>query len=167
MAAFYAQPYLLTGAVMATSGQIGVVDTVQQFPIGTVVAGTDVLGGYAEYIYLQGIGSTIVGSVVTYDETGLTALIAANAIGPVAVATALTVAATFGWYARVGTFPVDMVANVADNSNLGRETTNGKVGDGFATGDMIIGMIARAAVTTAAVSNCQLYNPLVNDQSGA
>lgn len=42
-----------------------------------------------EYIYLKGVASTIVGSVVTYDETATTALIVADAIGPVAVAMAI------------------------------------------------------------------------------
>lgn len=43
-----------------------------------------------EYIYLKGVASTVVGSWVNYDETGTTTLLPANAIGPVAIAMAIT-----------------------------------------------------------------------------
>ena len=117
----------LVGHVSATAGRTGEVHTVQKNPIGTRAFG---LSGN-EYIYLAGVASTIVGSVVTYDEAGVTTLIAVNAKGPVAVATAITVASTWGWYCIYGTIPVDVVANSADNSTVGRETTDGKVGDGL------------------------------------
>ena len=117
------------------------------------------VGGYAEYVYLQGVASTIVGSVVTYDEAGLTTLITATSVGPVAVATAITVASTFGWYGITGTFPTDVVANCADNAKLGRETTNGKVGDSYAAGSQIVGAVSRNSTTAAAVINCQFNNP--------
>jgi hypothetical protein len=157
----FATANLITGAPMASSGQLGVVDTVQQFPLGMRVSGTDAVGGYAEYVYLKGVASTIVGSVVTYDEAGVTALITATSVGPVAVATAITVASTFGWYGVTGTFPTDVVANCADNAKLGRETTNGKVGDSYAAGYQIMGAVSRAATTAAAVVNCQFNNPWV------
>lgn len=158
--------YKLTGPAEASSGNAQVVDATQKFILGMRVAGTDAVGGYAEYVYLQGVASMIVGSVVTYDEAGVTTLIVANGIGPVAVATAIVDATTkFGWFGVIGTFPTDVVANCADNANLGRETTNGKVGDGYAAGDAIAGAISRAATTAAAVVNCQFYNPFVNDIS--
>lgn len=119
-----------------------------------------------EFIYLKGVASTIVGSVVTFDEAGVTTLIAANAVGPVAVAQAIVDAATkFGWYGIYGTFLTDVVANCADNGKLGRETTDGKVGDGAAAGDNIYGAVARAATTAAAVILCQFTYPSVNDAS--
>ena len=154
MSDLFATANLITGAPMASSGQLGVVDTVQQFPLGTVVQGTDAVGGFAEYIYLKGVASTIVGSVVTFDEAGVTALITATSVGPVAVATAITVASTFGWYGYTGTFPTDVVANCADNAKLGRETTNGKVGDSYAAGYQIVGAVSRNSTTAAAVINC-------------
>ena len=39
-----------------------------------------------EYILLGGVASTVIGSPVTFDENGSTTLLAANAVGPVAVA---------------------------------------------------------------------------------
>lgn len=156
-----------TGPAFATSSNLTAVDTTAQNTVNAEVAGIDSFNGEADFIYLAGCASTIAGSVVTFDEAGATTLLAANAKGPVVVALAATVASTWGWYARKGTFLVDMVANSADNANLGRETTDGKVGDGFATGDMILGMIARGATTTAALQYAQFDHPYVNDQSGA
>lgn len=120
-----------------------------------------------EYIFLKGIGSTIAGSVVTYDEAGVTALIAASAIGPVAIAQAATVASTWGWYMVSGSCLADVVANSADNARLGRETTDGKIGDGRAAGDEIYNMISRGATTAAALALVQFHYPFVDDVNGA
>ena len=156
----------ITGPTAAAAGQLGVVYTTLPMGLGTVVTGTDSLDNFAEYIMLKGVASTIVGSVVTYDEAGVTTLLAANAVGPLAVALAICDAATkFAWYGITGTFPTDVVANCADNAKLGRETTDGKVGDGYAAGDAITGAVSRAATTAAAVVNCQFNRPSVNDAS--
>lgn len=153
----------LTGPAMGAHADTTTIDTTQAVPVLTRMR--DSAGN--EYIYLKGVASTIAGSVVTYDEAGVTTLLAANAIGPVAVAMAATVASTWGWYCIFGSCSVDMVANSADNASLGRETTDGKVGDGRAAGDQIIGMIARGATTAAALQTAQLWYPCVNDITGA
>lgn len=119
------------------------------------------------YKYLKGVASTIAGSVVTYDEAGATTLIAANAIGPVAVAQAAVVASNWGWYMVSGTCLVDTVANSADNGRLGRETTDGKVGDGRAAGDEIYNFVGRTATTAAALAAAQFDRPYVDDVNGA
>lgn len=90
------------GYPVASQGLLTDVDTVQRNPLGQVAF--DEAG--AEYIYLQGIGSTVVGSVVTYGLTAtnahLTALSVTGARGPVAIAMAITVASNYGWYLRRG-----------------------------------------------------------------
>lgn len=153
----------------AVVGQPGDVHTTARNTVGTRAKGLDALGGAAEYIYLQGCASTIVGSVVTFDEAGVTTLIAANAKGPVAVAMGITDATTeYGWYAIQGTHPVDTVNDSADNSTVGRETTDGKVGDGRAAGDEIANWFQRASTAGgAAVVNHQFDHPFVNDFLGA
>jgi hypothetical protein len=156
---------MITSRPQASTGKLGDVDTALRMALGTRVMGVDDFGNTAEFIYLQGVASTIVGSVVTYDEAGLTTLLAANAVGPVAVACAITVASTYGWYCIYGTVLTDVVANCADNAKLGRETTDGKVGDGYAAGDAITGAVSRAATTAAAVGYCQWAYPSVNDAS--
>lgn len=158
-------------AGLASIGALTDIDTAARNTVLTIVPGTDDFGSYAEFIYLKGVASTIAGSVVTYDHVGATTLIVINASGPVAVALAATVASTWGWYAISGTFLTDVVASsaaaVAGGKNPGRETTDGKVGDGRAAGDEIANFFQRVATTSAALAYCQFYRPYVNDFNGA
>lgn len=161
----------LAGPNLAVLGKIGDIDSAARVPVGTVISGVDSFDGFAEYIYLKGVASTIVGSVVTFDNAGLTTLIVADASGPVAVALGLTVANLFGWYAFSGIHNVDVVANsaaaAAGAKNPGRETTDGKVGDGRAAGDEINNFFQRTATVAAAIVPCQFYRPFVNNFTGA
>lgn len=122
-----------------------------------------------EYIYLKGVASTVLGSWVTYDEVGATALLAANAVGDVAVAMAAIVADKYGWYCiKALSVPASIAANCADNAaGIGREGADGVAGDGRAAGDAIIGAVTRAATTSAAVIACQISYPKVNDATGS
>lgn len=123
--------------------------------------------GY-EYIYLKGVSSLVSGDAVTFDEAGVTALLVANAIGPVAIATATVDANTkFGWFGRKGTFTANLVANSSDNQDVGRETTDGKLGDGRGAGDSIANCVARGATTSAGTAPVQIYYPYVDDFQGA
>lgn len=124
-----------------------------------------------EWIYLKGVASTVAGSWVTFDDTGATALLAANAVGPVAVAGAATVANTYGWYcihSGATTVTARVAANTADNAQLGREGADGVAGDGRSAGDQIIGAVARAAVGASDDdAPVQIWYPQVNDATGS
>lgn len=156
-----------TGGAMVTSGPLTRVDTVAANAMGTAVRGLDQIGGAGEYIYLTGVTGTVKGSWVTFDENGITALLAANAVGPVAVAMAVIDANTkFGWYCVRGAVDAMVAANTADNAKLGFETTAGNAGDGAAAGDAISGAVSRAATAgAAALTLCQIMYPSVNDTS--
>ena len=122
---------------------------------------TDELG--YEYLFLAGCTSCVAGDAVTFDENGVTALLTGNAVGPVAIATAACDATTkWSWYGRKGTFAANFVAASADNTAVGKETTNGKLGDGRSAGDQIANCVARG--TTGPV---QIYFPYVDDFQGA
>lgn len=156
---------LFSGVPVGAHAATGVVDTTAKVPLGTRMRGAD---GFSEFIYLKGIGSTAIGSWVTFDENGVTALLAANGKGFVAVATAATIANTYGWYCIYGVTSALLAANCADNASLGRETTDGYAGDGRATGDEIIGAMSRGATSgSAALATVQLSYPFVNDATGA
>lgn len=163
----------LTGPRVGVNGQPGEVHTAAKVPVGSRAKGIDAYGGDAEYIYLKGITATIVGSVVTYEAiTGVTALIVADMSGPVAVATAIVDANTkFGWYCIQGKVDTDVVANsaaaAAGAKNPGRETTDGKVGDGRAAGDEIANFFQLTATTAAAIVPCAIDHPYVNNFLGA
>lgn len=78
-------------------------DTVQKVQLGTIVRGWDATYGEGEFIYLLGVASTVVGSVVRYNATTYQTALLTTTLGnnkgvPVAVAMAATVAAEYGWF---------------------------------------------------------------------
>ena len=163
----------ITSPVLASVGSLGTFDSSARMPVGTIVQGVDDLGNSAEFIYLKGVASTIAGSVVTYSRLdNTTTLLVADACGPVAVAmSANNLATTFGWYCIKGYVLADVVANsaaaAAGQPGIGRETTNGKVGDGRAAGDEINNCFQRVATTAAALAYIEIDHPFVNNFTGA
>lgn len=89
---------------------IGATSTVQNHPLGRIVTAYDPTYGEGEFIYLLGVASTVVGSIVSYNgntsgtPTWQTALAAATANQGVslAVAMAANLAASYGWYQIAG-----------------------------------------------------------------
>ena len=58
---------IMTSLVGATP--IAVSDTSARHAIGTIVEAIDPTYGMGEFVYLNGLASTVVGSVVTFDQT--------------------------------------------------------------------------------------------------
>ena len=85
---------------------VGTIDTTASVPLGTIARATDPTYGAGEFIYLKGVASTVLGSLVVWDgaSTGTPtyqttlAPSTANLAQSVAFATAATVANTYGWY---------------------------------------------------------------------
>lgn len=73
-------------------------------PLGTIVTAVDPTYGEGEFIYLIGVASTIVGSLVSYDDGDTLAFQTAlytSVVGnpdPFAVAMSANLAGDFGWY---------------------------------------------------------------------
>jgi len=139
--------------------------TVQNNPLGLVVKARDISEatayGTGEFIYLKGVVSTVVGSVVTYNEAHQTARIVSSAVGPVAVAMSINVAANWGWYQRVGIAYMEADA-VATDKQLYIDGTAGRVDDAIVAGDMIMGAVS----VTVAASNFldgSIATPYVSD----
>lgn len=119
-----------------------------------------------QYIFLQGVASTAEGSWVTFDEAGVTALLAANAIGPVAIAQAATVADTKGWYLIYGSCNAKVAAGFADNGNLYATATAGTADDAVVAGDRIKNAIGRSAVS-GGFTTAQVWYPFMDDALAA
>jgi hypothetical protein len=122
------------------------------------------------WVYLKGVASVVEGSWVTYDEAGVTALLAANAKGPVAVAGAAIVANKYGWFCVFAPSGVSamVAANSADNTQIGREGADGVAGDGRAAGDQIYNCWSRGATSgAAALTSVQIMFPFVDDAYGS
>lgn len=87
------EPYIVEQAIADNS-------TTQKHQLGSIVRAYDSTYGEGEFIYLKGVASTIVGSVVEYNtsyQTGLST-IALEEPHPLAVAMSACVAGEFGWY---------------------------------------------------------------------
>lgn len=115
-----------------------------------------------EYIFLKGVANTVAGSWVTYDEAGVTTLLAANAIGPVAIAMAATVANRWGWYLINGTTTAKVSAGFADDGNLYATATAGEADDAVVAGDRIKNAIGRSAISSGRAT-VQVWNPFMDD----
>lgn len=141
-------------------------DYVQPVPLGTIINATDPTYGAGEFIFLEGVASTGVGSVVVYSPDDFsTALAAANAIGPVAVAMAATVADKAGWYQIGGKGVAKVLADFADNTNCYLTSTAGSIDDAVVAGDYIYGMKGASAIGTpaAGLAEVELARPFVKD----
>ena len=148
------------GAVVTTGGYNDVV------PLGTVITATDPTYGSGEFIYLAGVASTAVGSVVTYNADDYsTALAAADAIGPIALAMAATVADTKGWYQIGGKGVAKVLASFADNANCYLTSTGGSIDDSVVAGDYIFRMKGASAIGTPStgLAVVELQRPFVKD----
>lgn len=149
--------------------KIGSIDTEQRCALGTIVQAVDPTYGGGEFIYLKGVASTVAGSWVTYNnEDGTTALLAANAIGPVAVATAATDAATkYGWY-QIRGLANAVSADVADSGKVYIDTASGRADDAVVVGDRITGAKwASADDTATGKALVRLDRPFATDQKDA
>lgn len=122
-----------------------------------------------EYIYLKGLAATALGTWVTYDELGITTLLAANAIGAVAIAQAATVASTWGWYLIAGSCQAKVSAAFADNGNVYATATGGEADDAVVAGDRVKCATGRSAID-AVVTGCALVQvtyPFMDDALAA
>lgn len=147
-------------------GSIGAVHTTAQVPLGTIVQASDPTYGVGEFIYLKGVASTAVGSWVTYSMDDFsTALLAANAIDPVAVATAATVASTFGWYQISGKAVGLVLAGFVDNANVYATATAGSVDDAVVAGDRVKCAKGASAIGTpsAGFAEFEIARPFMDD----
>ena len=153
----------LYSGTQAFGGDTASVDTAITNPLGTRAFDAD--GN--EYVYLKGVGSTVVGAWVTFDEAHLTTLIAANAIGPVAVAMAVTIADTYGWdLVKGSTTTAKSGDTIVDNAFLYIDGA-GVVSDDVTAGDLILGAVARSARSGAGSFTAQISYPFVTDSIGA
>lgn len=118
-----------------------------------------------EYIFLAGVASTAAGSWVTFDEAFATTLLAANAVGPVAIASAATVASTKGWYQIYGVNTVAATDTIAADVALFIDGTAGRADDAVVTGDLIVGASSMTA-DTANVATVFLSYPYVTNVLG-
>ena len=150
----------LTGAQEVFHSDTSIVDSSQLAPLGS--RARDINGN--EYVYLQGVGSTLAGSWVVYDESYGTTLAIANEVGPVAIAMAAVNATTeYGWYQVLGKNTVALNDGaVAADKALYLTAAAGYVDDADVAGDAISGAASMAQSSGSTVTVMIAY-PFVHD----
>lgn len=150
--------------------QIADVSDTQRHPLGLILEAADPVYFAGEFVYLKGLAATAVGSWVTYNmDDGSTALLAANAIGPVAVAMGATVAGTFGWYQIQGKAVGKVLAGYVDNADVYATATAGSVDDAVVAGDRVKNAKGASAIGTpsAGLAEFELSRPWMDDALAA
>jgi hypothetical protein len=139
--------------------------TTKKHPLGTIITAADPTLGSGEFIYLLGVASTVVGSWVTYDlDAGTTALITANAIGPVAVAMSVNVASQYGWYQITGK-AFAKAADVADSGAVYIDTADGVCDDAAVAGDLMYNAVWASEDDTSGFAYARIQRPFVTDEA--
>lgn len=148
--------------------EIGTLSSTKKHRLGERIFARDVSGtrGEGEFIYLSGCAGTAAGQVVLITDAYGTSLIAARDKGSVAIATAATVANTYGWYQIQGQAMAICAAAVAANAPLYIAAGN-VIDDAAVAGDQIIGMRSVTAQDTATVIVNMTCNPAVADFDNA
>ena len=164
----YAVNYVPIDAPIGLQG-ISVNSTTQQHPLGMRIHANDIGAaayGVGEFIYLKGLASTAIGSVVTYNADDFTtALLAANAIGPVAIAMSACVANEYGWYQIYGKGVAKVLASFADNGNCYATATAGSMDDAVVAGDLVKNIKGASAIDTPAtgLAEMEMQYPFMDD----
>tara|TARA_Y100001937_G_C6943080_1_gene251246 strand:+ start:62 stop:568 length:507 start_codon:yes stop_codon:yes gene_type:complete len=157
------QPGLIGGqAIDETS-------TEQLHPLGMRVFAEDLAStdyGVGEFIYLKGVASTALGSFITYTEDSFsTALLAANAVGQVAVSMSANVANQYGWYQISGKAVGKALTSYADNGLVYATSTAGSIDDEVVSGDRVKRAIGASAVGTpsSGLAEFDIQYPFMDD----
>ena len=152
---------------------IGDTSTTQNQVLGTIVQANDVAStayGAGMVSYLSGVASTVLGSWVTFhQDDNTTALLAANAIGPVAIAMSINVASQYGWYQIYGKAVGKCLSGYADNGLVYATATAGSIDDAVVSGDRVKLALGASAIGTPStgLAEFEIQNPFMDDGSSA
>jgi len=145
---------------------ISIIDATPLTDVGRALAYADNTTPERQYLYLKGVASTVAGSWVTYDSSGNTALLAANAVGNVAIAmAAINTTGKYGWYQVKGAYATAKSDTTAANKALYIDTTSGQVDDAIVSGDLVLNAFSTASDTAGALPVYINY-PMVTDVLG-
>lgn len=144
--------------------------TTAKATLGMIVRAKDPTYGAGEFIYLKGVASTAVGSWVTYNsDDNSTTLLAANAIGPVAIAMSANVASQYGWYQIAGKAIGKALTGFVDNANVYATATAGSIDDAVVAGDRVKNAKGASAVDTpsSGLAEFEIQWPFMDDALAA
>lgn len=161
--------YVVQNAIIGAQ-PIAETSATQRHPLGTRVKATDPTYGEGEFIYLKGLANTAIGSWVTFSQDdNSTTLLAADAIGPVAVSMSANVASQYGWYQIYGKAIGKALASYADNGLVYATATAGSVDDAVVAGDRVKLALGASAVDTPSTgfAEFEIQYPFMDDATAA
>lgn len=112
--------YRITSTLIGAQA-IAETSTTQRHAAGAIVTAEDPTFGGGEFIYLKGVASTVVGSIVRYNLTTYQTALGALAQllpQPLAVAMSANVASQWGWYQISGVSVMAKLATVSLAANV-------------------------------------------------
>jgi hypothetical protein len=134
--------------------------------VGQRVTAHDYAYGEIEAVYLPGVASVAAGDVVVFDEaSGATVRAVSGKRGPLAVALADVVAGQYGWFAVLGSVPVNIGSNLPSVGPAYLSTTAGEITGLAAEGEKIDGATV-VAVPSAGFATVRLTRPSANGNDG-
>lgn len=135
----------------------------QKAALGTIVKCKAPDIGVGEFIYLQGVASTAVGSLASYKQDDFsTTLATADDAGSVAVAMSACVASNYGWYQITGKASVKVLTGFADNADCYLTSTAGSIDDAVVSGDLLQNMRGASAIS-GGLADIEIDRPHVQD----
>jgi hypothetical protein len=151
--------YVITNP-LAGSQPIATTSTVKNHPLGTIVSAVDPTYGSGEFIYLEGAANTIVGSVVTYVNSGSTTLGTTSGVvnggAPVAVAMSANIDTQYGWYQISGDAVIKKTAVKVDPAGTTKvylSATAGRVMQTSVAGRQVLGARWTTATTVTSTTS--------------
>jgi len=144
--------------------------TTQKHPLGKIIRAIDkdftTNYGSGEFIYLKGVASTDVGSIISYQADNYsTSLAIANDRSPIAIAMSTCVANNYGWYQITGKAVAKVLAGFADNAICYLTSTAGSISSTPVPGDLIYKMKGASAIGTpsAGLAEIEIDRAFTND----
>lgn len=158
-------------AIEAEAGLQPITDhvTTAQHAVGKIIRAKDPTYGAGEFIYLVGVASTVVGSLVSYDAAGTLAFQSAlhttelDKSRPVAVAMSACVAGEYGWYQIAGQAIMTKADTVSFAAGAGLAGGSG-LAIAVASGLILNG--ALVAVVASAKTNVTTVRVMINRPHG-
>jgi hypothetical protein len=145
---------------------IDATETSATHTLGSRIKAKHVTYGVGEFIYLKGVASTVVGSVVLINpDDWSTSLATANDVGKLGVAMSANVANQYGWYQIYGKGAAKVLTGFVDNADCYLTATAGSVDDADVAGDYVRGMKGASAIDTPStgLAEVELGYPEVAD----
>lgn len=125
------------------------------------IRGFDAAGN--EYIYMQGVASTVTGDWVAYDELYITTRLVSASLGSVAIAkAAVNLTTSFGWWGIWGLHSGGVVTG-GDNAKVWTTATAGRVDNTDVAAQVVLNAIQRGA-TASNLANFQIAYPFVHNE---